>query len=344
MWGRSLTRSYRRVAGWPRDYEHSASVHLSISETPSLTASSDGFPRRRESVHPKATACLAWPSVRGGGHRHFFECYLGCRGESSAAGSSIAGNAVTRNREALANCRRDQILREPGPPRARGTLLQVPQRGKAKRDMRLDSLGAMLTGGKSGPAIVPGKPAESNLIQAINYASEEMPPDGKLPAEQIAALTRWVAIGAPWPRGDSGDSAPAGPVRRHAKGISDEDRAHWSYQPVKKPATPVIDTQGWAKNPIDAFVAARLSAAGLAHAASADRATLIRRVSFDLVGLPPSPEEVANFVGDSSPNAYERLVDRLLESPRYGEHWARHWLDLARYAESDGFQGGRLSR
>ncbi len=202
-----------------------------------------------------------------------------------------------------------------------------------KGELRLDSRAAILKGGSSGPAIEPGKPGESLLVEAIRYESYEMPPSEQLPAGDIATLVRWVEMGAPWPGGN-------GAVLRRGDSdkITAEDRAWWAFQPVQEPALPPIKDASWARNEIDRFVLARLEAEGMQPAAEADRTTLIRRLYFDLVGLPPTPEEVAAFVADESPQAYERLVNRLLDSPRYGERWARHWLDLVRYADSDGYR------
>jgi hypothetical protein len=202
-----------------------------------------------------------------------------------------------------------------------------------KGELRLDSLEGVLAGGESGPAIVPKSPQASMLIQSINHESTKMPPDGKLPEEQIAALTRWVEMGAPWPGSD-----PSRIVRskKREQRISDDDRAHWAYQPLRKEAASGVQRSD--SNPIDHFIQSRLRAEGLSPAPPADRTTLIRRATFDLIGLPPTPAEVAAFENDPAPDAYNRLLDGLLDSPRYGEHWARHWLDLVRYAESDGYK------
>lgn len=209
---------------------------------------------------------------------------------------------------------------------------------KSKGGLRLDQIGEALAGGESGePAIVPGKPHESVLIDAINRESYEMPPAGKLKDQEIAALTKWVEMGAPWPGGHGGGATK--PVRSAEK-ITDADRQWWAYQPVVDPAVPPLSTQlaDWSENDIDAFIVRKLKENGLAPSAPADRRTLIRRVTFDLIGLPPTPAEIEAFVNDTSPDAYEQLVDRLLDSPQHGEHWARYWLDLVRYAESDGFR------
>jgi hypothetical protein len=204
-----------------------------------------------------------------------------------------------------------------------------------KGDLRLDSLAAALAGGESGAAVVPGKPAESLLIDAVNHASFEMPPDGKLADEEILALTRWVELGAPWP----GSDASAAPIAHKApRELTAADRSWWAFQPVKRPGVPEAPAPFVARNEIDRFLAVRLVAEGLTCSPEADKRTLIRRATFDLHGLPPTPAEIDAFLADESPTAYEKLIDRLLESPRYGERWARHWLDLVRYAESDGYK------
>ncbi len=204
-----------------------------------------------------------------------------------------------------------------------------------KGDLSLDSRGGLLAGGESGDVVVPGQPEKSLLVEAINRTSIEMPPDKKLPDADIATLTEWVKLGAPWPEESGGN----GPTLRKSRGkITDEDRSYWAFQPVKKTVAPEIENDGWSRGSIDRFLLAKMIPEGLRPAAEADKATLIRRVTFDMLGLPPSPEEVATFVNDSGPDAYERLIDRLLASPLYGERWARHWLDLVRYAESDGYK------
>ncbi len=162
-----------------------------------------------------------------------------------------------------------------------------------------------------------------------------MPPSKKLPDEVVANLTKWVEMGAPWP----GDHAVASSgVRKGEFQITDKDRAHWAFQPVHRPAVPKVVDAAWVANPIDAFVLAKLEARGLRPSPPASRTELIRRVTYDLTGLPPSPEEVDTFVADTSAGAYERLVDRLLASPRYGEKWGRAWLDLVRFAETNSYE------
>jgi mono/diheme cytochrome c family protein len=213
--------------------------------------------------------------------------------------------------------------------------------GAAKGDLRVDSRSALLAGGESGPAVVPKDLDESLLISAIKYESYEMPPSGQLSEAKIAALVRWVEMGAPWP---GADDAP--PQRDHqGSAITSEDREYWAFQPILRPSVPDADalqgsetTGARETNAIDAFLLHRLAKEQLAYNRPATRRELIRRAYFDLVGLPPSPSEVDAFVADESPEAYEDLLDRLLASPQYGERWGRHWLDLVRFAQSNGYE------
>ncbi|MBT4866437.1 MAG: DUF1549 domain-containing protein, partial [Planctomycetaceae bacterium] len=200
----------------------------------------------------------------------------------------------------------------------------------------LDSRQALLKGGETGPAIVPGDPEKSLFIQSVRYLSFEMPPKGKLRPNEIASLVKWVKMGAPWPKDG------AAPVNVATAGEKPLDwktlrQQHWAFRPVAHPAPPQSKNTTWSKSDIDRFILARLEASGLSPAPQVDRRVLIRRAYFDLIGLPPTPEEVDAFVNDSQPDSYARLVDRLLASPHYGERWGRHWLDVARY--SDGFGG-----
>jgi hypothetical protein len=208
--------------------------------------------------------------------------------------------------------------------------------GKEKQNggLRVDALSTLIKGGESGAALVAGKPEDSLLVEAIRWKSLEMPPDGKLPAKEIALLTSWIADGAFWPEHDAvlRDDAPSAPK------ITDEDRNWWAFQPVTKPPVPQTDTSGWSRNEVDRFIINTLQKADLSPAPAADRRTLIRRLYADMIGLPPSSEDVAAFVADESSDAYARLIDRLLDSPQYGERWGRHWLDLVRYSESDGYR------
>lgn len=210
---------------------------------------------------------------------------------------------------------------------------------KVKGGLMLDTREAWLHGGNTGPAIVPGKPAESLLIQAVRYTDDDlqMPPEnsgGKLSDSQIADLTEWVRRGAPDPRTlvAKGSSSAYGGV----------GKAHWAFQPVKKPALPTVSNPAWCKTPVDNFILAKLDANGMTPNAPADRSTLIRRVTFDLIGLPPNVRDVEAFVHDPDPQAYEKLVDRLLASRFYGEHWARYWLDVARYSDTKGEPSKKL--
>jgi uncharacterized protein DUF1549/uncharacterized protein DUF1553/cytochrome c len=192
--------------------------------------------------------------------------------------------------------------------------------------LRLDSRDAMLRGGDTGPAIVPAKPEESLLIRAINHADDslKMPPKEKLSDKQIADVTRWVRLGAPFPTATASKAKPT------------RDPNHWAFQPPIDSAVPQTMKSDWSREPLDQFVLAKLEAAQLAPTAVANRQTLIRRATFDLTGLPPTPDEIAEFQADDRPEAFARLVDRLLASPAYGERWGRHWLDVARYADSNG--------
>jgi hypothetical protein len=195
--------------------------------------------------------------------------------------------------------------------------------------LRLDSSQGWLRGGDNGPAIVPGKPDESLLIQAIRYGGDyEMPPNGKLPDEAIKHFEQWVARGAPAPQ--MADET----IKRPSRIDIEEGKKFWAYRPVSNPAVPTPGRAAWSNHAIDRFVLARLEAAGLAPNGEADRVTLVRRLYFDLLGLPPTPDEIDAFLRDESMQAYEKLVDRLLASPHFGERWGRHWLDIVRYGES----------
>jgi mono/diheme cytochrome c family protein len=201
---------------------------------------------------------------------------------------------------------------------------------KQKGRLRLDSRPMMMEGGSSGPALMPGNPKESLLIQAIHYNdSPKMPPKGKMSDTEIAILTQWVQQGAPWPE----TSATIRPSANKGFKITADDRAFWSFQPLAKAALPKVKDAGWTKNAIDHFLLAELEAHNLQPMAPAGKRTLIRRATFDLIGLPPTPEEIDAFLSDESPDAFAKVVDRLLASPHYGERMARHWLDVARYGE-----------
>lgn len=209
--------------------------------------------------------------------------------------------------------------------------------GKARGGLTVDSRAALLAGGDTGPAIQPGEPAASRLIRAIGYEDPDlqMPPKGRLADQEIADLTRWIQFGAPWPGADSPTTAV---MANDGFDLTARRRAHWSWQPIRTVVPPAVADALWAAHPVDRFVQARLEAAGLTPASEADRRTLLRRLYFDLIGLPPPVDEVEAFVRDLAPGAWERRVDALLTSPRFGERWARHWLDLVRYAETLGHE------
>ncbi|HEX4997211.1 MAG TPA: DUF1549 domain-containing protein, partial [Terriglobia bacterium] len=203
-------------------------------------------------------------------------------------------------------------------------------KGNPRSGLELDWKGGWEKGGALGPAITPGDPEKSLLIKAVRYGGTiDMPPSGKLSDTQINDLVRWVRMGAPDPRTTrgGGDAPPS------YGGIG---KNHWAFQPVTRPAAPGVNNTAWLNNDIDRFVLAKLEAAGMTGSERADKRTLIRRAYFDLIGLPPTPAQVSAFLADNSPNAFEKVVDELLASPRYGERWGRHWLDVARYSDTKG--------
>lgn len=200
---------------------------------------------------------------------------------------------------------------------------------KGDLDVRLQHL--LVKGGASGPSVLAGKPGASLLVQRVR--SQEMPPGKKkLTKDEIATLERWIAEGARVGRPEPKE-LPLG------FSISPVEASHWAFQPIQKPIVPKVKASASVRNPIDAFLLDKLEAKGLSFGPAADKVTLIRRATFDLLGLPPTPPEVETFVNDSAPDAYEKLIDRLLASPHYGERWGRHWLDTAGYADSEGYTG-----
>ena len=192
--------------------------------------------------------------------------------------------------------------------------------------LSIESRETILRGGHRGEAASPGLPEDSLLVRAIRRQGElKMPPGGPLAEQELSALIRWVEMGLPWP------------ARRPSSVTVGEPGTHWSFQPIRRHAEPKVADASWARNPIDRFIVARLDEEGLQPAPEAERPTLIHRLYIDLIGLLPTPDEVDDFANDSRPNAYEHVVDHLLASPHYGERWGRHWLDLARYADSNGY-------
>ena len=204
----------------------------------------------------------------------------------------------------------------------------------AKGRLDLRSREALLKGGEQGPAIVPGDPEKSLLIHAVRYQGKtKMPLGARLADTEIQTLTQWVRMGAPWP------AAAVRPGAPRAAGLgagSGSEQDLWSFQPLKNPAAPAVKNVAWAKNEVDRYIMAGLEQSGLKPNGFADRRTLLRRATFDLTGLPPTPEETDAFVNDTSLTAYEKVIDRLLASPAYGERWGRHWLDVVRYSDSNG--------
>jgi len=198
-------------------------------------------------------------------------------------------------------------------------------------NLLVDSAPGMLHGGDKGPAVVPGDLDQSLLMKAVRYDDDElqMPPDGKLSAQEIADLEEWIRLGAPDPRTKA-------TVAKVSKIDWEQGRKHWAYQPIVRPAVPEVKDAAWIRNDVDRFLLARLEKEGLSPVEGAQKRVLIRRATFDLIGLPPTPEEIEAFLADHSEEAFAKVVDRLLASPHYGERWGRHWLDLVRYADTAG--------
>jgi cytochrome c553 len=206
---------------------------------------------------------------------------------------------------------------------------------KQKAHLKLDSRTSMLKGGDSGSALKPGDPENSLIVKAVRYTGAiKMPKNSKMSDEAIADLTAWVKMGAPWPGGDERDTIVNAPKEFDLK----ERAKHWAFQPLKPGEPPAVKNTNWPRNAIDRYILAKLEAKGLTPAAPGGKRALLRRVTFDLTGLPPTPAEIDAYLADDSPEAYEKVVNRLLDSPHYGERWARHWLDLVRYAETYGHE------
>jgi Protein of unknown function (DUF1549)/Protein of unknown function (DUF1553)/Planctomycete cytochrome C len=204
--------------------------------------------------------------------------------------------------------------------------------------LRLDSSRAISPGSESGPVILPGIPDESRMIKALEYGSEiQMPPDGKLKDDEIEIVRAWIRRGAFWPTEPENSTASAESATEID--VTSQARTHWAFQPVRRPALPLVEQTSWCENPVDRFILSQLEANGIRPSTAADKKTYLRRVSYDLTGLPPTAEELAAFEADDQADAKARVVDRLLASPRYGERWGRHWLDVARYADTRGYVG-----
>ncbi len=210
--------------------------------------------------------------------------------------------------------------------------------GDVEGGLRATSRESLLQGGETGPAIVPGDPDRSLLIQAVRYETLQMPPRDKLPDEEVTLLVKWVADGAVWPAASSA-TAPAAMTRTQFP-LQERIHAHWSWKPIQRPSIPQVQRADWPRADADRFILSQLEAAGLAPAADADRRVLLRRLCFDLTGLPPAPELLQKVMADpaETPVVLEKVVDQLLASPQFGERWARHWLDLVRYAETLGHE------
>jgi len=208
-----------------------------------------------------------------------------------------------------------------------------PKAGTAGLD--LTTVGGIRKGADSGPVLVPGDIEKSRLLHVVGYQERiKMPPTGKLPDEELALLREWVKIGAPWP--SIGAETSAGAQAPKKKGYTRAQREFWSFRPLQPVTLPEVKDKAWIQSPVDRFVLVRLESEGLSPAPPADKLALIRRATFDLTGLAPTEEEIRAFLNDQSPEAFAKVVDRLLASPRYGEKWGRHWLDVARYADSTG--------
>lgn len=204
---------------------------------------------------------------------------------------------------------------------------------KLEGELRVNGRAALLHGGASGPAVVPGKPSESLMIEAVKYRSLEMPPNGKLPDADVAKLVRWVEIGLPWPA--EKDSPEPGLEKKEFQ-FTEEQLQHWSFQPISNPVPPEVNDPDWSRNLVDRFLFRKFQEQGLQPNPLAGRETLLRRVTYDLTGLPPSRKDLHDFLADQSPEAWTKVIDRLLASPHYGEHWGRHWMDVVRYADTSG--------
>jgi hypothetical protein len=206
-------------------------------------------------------------------------------------------------------------------------------RTNSKGGLRVDDRNGLIQGGNRGAAVVPGDPENSLLIQAVLHEDEDlkMPPKKQLSKEEVAILTKWIKDGAAWPEVDV-SLVQSKPNAKYDK----LRKEHWAWQPLKETQPPEVRNDSWPRSEIDRYILAKLEEKGLQPGQDADRLSLIRRVTFDLTGLPPTPQEIEEFLGDRASDAFAKVVDRLLASPAYGERWGRHWLDVARFGESTG--------
>lgn len=226
----------------------------------------------------------------------------------------------------------EKLFAEKVKPALQAHCLSCHSGSKPSGGLSLESRATLLKGGATGPAFDSPNPTGSLLLRAVNYRGPKMPPRGKLPKATIDAITEWAKLGAPWPEEKAKAAGHGAPV------VDEQAKRFWSFRKVARPKIPSVRNVAWARTPIDAFVLSKLEKAGLQPAPEADRRTLLRRASYGLTGLPPSPEEVRAFEMDRSADAWEKVVDRLLASPHYGERWARHWMDVVRYAETNSFE------
>jgi hypothetical protein len=258
----------------------------------------------------------------------------------------FAGLLTTSAEEAA-----DRFFTEKVKPLLESRCISCHGTEKQKGGLRLDSRGAALKGGENGPSIIPGKPEQSLLVQAVMHTKADlgMPPKEKLTTNDIAVLAKWIREGAVWPvpsmvsapltlaPGEKLGSAWTDPRNPIVRIFGGERLDLWSLKPIRHPVPPAVRNKRWVRSPVDQFILARLETHGLQPAPEADRRILARRLYFDLAGLPPTAREMELFLADKSPHAYEKLVDQLLDSPRYGEHAARQWMDVVRYSDSHGF-------
>ena len=255
---------------------------------------------------------------------------------------SLGTSCIKISAAPTADAEKQKFFTDQVKPILESTCVKCHGGAKTKGGLQILNRELLLKGGDSGPAISNEAPSKSLLLKAIGYGDPElqMPPKQKLSEPQIAVLTKWIEMGAPMM--PLTVSRPEGiaeiPTKRVVPQVNAETMKFWSFQPVNRPAIPAVQQTDWVKSPIDAFVLAKLEANHLTPAAPATKVVLLRRAYYDLTGLPPTPAETEAFLNDAAPNAFEKVVDRLLASPRYGEKWARHWLDVVRYAETNSFE------